>query len=65
MIAQAAEHDEEAERDETVVYVNVKGVRVSVSLIGGDVHRLKTLLMDLLDDWELQSVTVSFQKAHH
>jgi hypothetical protein len=37
----------------------VSAVRIAVSLIGSDLHRLNTLLAELLDDWELQSVRLA------
>jgi hypothetical protein len=55
-IAQPAEPDEGAASDSTVVYVNVRGVRIAVSLIGPDLHRLETVLAELLDGWKLRSV---------
>jgi hypothetical protein len=59
-IAQPAEHDHDVD-SETLVYVDVKGVRICVSLIGSDVHRLEALLAELLNGWGLQSPRLASQ----
>jgi hypothetical protein len=53
LIPIAAERDDEGAESDSTVYVNVKGVRIAVTLSGSDLHRLETLLAQLLTDWGL------------